>query len=620
MKETIDIELVTRNFTQKLNSLKTKINQFRKTAKQSFHFSASINMKEFISSMDSLNNYFHSFSNHKIEIDMDLNSNETINTAKQETELLNQSFTSLSEKSKVAMSKVSETVKNNLGNGLTSVKQFMSSIIGIQSIGDNISKASSAYLSQDVELSNKMQAIWVGLGSFLAPLMNSVANFFLKLVGYINVFISALSGKNHLADAMDKSTKSTTKTNKAVKDLKGQLSGIDEITNIGGVESSDNEIESLNTSGPDTSWADAFNDIKLNDSWVTTITNFGNWIKDNWQFVVVGITGIALALGSLSLASTLSSLGLTIALKPLLGIVLGITGLVALVLGAIELFKEGGDQTKAWTLILGGLAAVVIGVGLAFGLVPMIIALVVAAVVAGVLWIIKNWEDVKIAIDNGIQAIKEFFVNGFNFLKDLVLNFPNFLKEKFGVLGELIAQPFENGINIIKGVWEGVKQFFSGIKDFFVGIFTLDKDKTISGLKQMLSGMANIMISFIEGALNAFLIPINSAIKLINKIPGVNIPLLVVSIPRFNSFDVGTNYVPNDQLAYVHKGEAIVPKKFNSDEYFERGNEKTNELLKELIEIVENKEVNTYLDGNEIGKVARKYIVSQNRIMGRSTI
>lgn len=29
------------------------------------------------------------------------------------------------------------------------------------------------------------------------------------------------------------------------------------------------------------------------------------------------------------------------------------------------------------------------------------------------------------------------------------------------------------------------------------------------------------------------------------------------------SYDVGTNYVPNDQLAMVHKGEAIIPAKYN---------------------------------------------------------
>lgn len=35
------------------------------------------------------------------------------------------------------------------------------------------------------------------------------------------------------------------------------------------------------------------------------------------------------------------------------------------------------------------------------------------------------------------------------------------------------------------------------------------------------------------------------------------------SIKTINSFAVGTNYVPNDGLAYLHQGEAVVPKKYN---------------------------------------------------------
>ena len=29
------------------------------------------------------------------------------------------------------------------------------------------------------------------------------------------------------------------------------------------------------------------------------------------------------------------------------------------------------------------------------------------------------------------------------------------------------------------------------------------------------------------------------------------------------SYAVGTNYVPNDGLAYLHQGEAVIPKKYN---------------------------------------------------------
>lgn len=35
---------------------------------------------------------------------------------------------------------------------------------------------------------------------------------------------------------------------------------------------------------------------------------------------------------------------------------------------------------------------------------------------------------------------------------------------------------------------------------------------------------------------------------------------LVTSVPKLA---VGTNYVPNDGLAYLHQGEAVIPKKYN---------------------------------------------------------
>jgi hypothetical protein len=64
-------------------------------------------------------------------------------------------------------------------------------------------------------------------------------------------------------------------------------------------------------------------------------------------------------------------------------------------------------------------------------------------------------------------------------------------------------------------------------------------------------------------------------------------------IANVASYDVGTNYVPNDQLAMVHKGEAIIPAKYNrpstgndSSGLYEVVNNMTNEIgsLRSLIQ------------------------------------
>ena len=57
------------------------------------------------------------------------------------------------------------------------------------------------------------------------------------------------------------------------------------------------------------------------------------------------------------------------------------------------------------------------------------------------------------------------------------------------------------------------------------------------------------------------------------KVFGINIP----------SYDIGSNYIPRDQIAMVHEGERIIPKKYNNSEYLGNlGNSETNDLLIEL--------------------------------------
>lgn len=66
---------------------------------------------------------------------------------------------------------------------------------------------------------------------------------------------------------------------------------------------------------------------------------------------------------------------------------------------------------------------------------------------------------------------------------------------------------------------------------------------------------------------------------IVNKVTKTALASALAAIP---AYDVGTNYVPNDQLAMVHKGEAIIPKKFNNQQFFNNSNEETNALLIEL--------------------------------------
>lgn len=85
------------------------------------------------------------------------------------------------------------------------------------------------------------------------------------------------------------------------------------------------------------------------------------------------------------------------------------------------------------------------------------------------------------------------------------------------------------------------------------------------------------IVSNIKGSINFIISAINRFINGINRIkisvPAVDIPFVgkvggfrigLPNIPNIPQLATGTNYVPKDMLTMLHKGEAVVPKKFNS--------------------------------------------------------
>lgn len=109
---------------------------------------------------------------------------------------------------------------------INKIKRLGLSLFAIRSSYALVSRASSAYLSQDTELAQKLQSVWVGLGTFLAPAVEGISNALLKALGYLNVFIKALTGVDYIARANAKSLK---KQADAQKQL---ATGIDEVTNL----------------------------------------------------------------------------------------------------------------------------------------------------------------------------------------------------------------------------------------------------------------------------------------------------------------------------------------------------------------------------------------------------
>lgn len=236
-----------------------------------------------------------------------------------------------------------QTVETDKGfdRNISKIKRLGLSLFGIRSAYALVSRASSAYLSQDTELAQKLQSVWVGLGTFLAPALEAISDGLLKALGYLNVFIKALTGVDYIARANAKSLK---KQADAQKQL---AAGIDEITNL------------QDTSGDKSSGLIEI--PELDDRIVKKLQNLARAIKENED--ALKLLGIAFGavLGYKAIKKIIDNIGWLVGSKGLGSIprsisisltLLGVTAIVAEITGIKKDLNEldaftGGANKKA---------------------------------------------------------------------------------------------------------------------------------------------------------------------------------------------------------------------------------------------------------------------------------
>lgn len=232
--------------------------------------------------------------------------------------------------------KPTDETSKGIKKATASLKKFGLALFSIRSIYSLVSRASSQYLSQDTELAEKLQSVWVGLGSFLAPAIERVSNLLLKGLGYLNEFIKALTGIDYIARA---NAKALEKQAKAQKKLNVQTYDFDEIRKQQELTSQD----SSSTSG--------IIDIpELDNKIVKKLQDLAFWLKEN-QDLIKGV-GIALltAFGAYKIAKLITNIGTLIGtagtgLTGLLGVlkVLGTIGVIAIGVSLLYTALTGRD-------------------------------------------------------------------------------------------------------------------------------------------------------------------------------------------------------------------------------------------------------------------------------------
>ena len=190
---------------------------------------------------------------------------------------------SLSDRIGMGFTNLGHSIQTGFDRGLRSVKRFAFSLFGIHSIWRVVSRAASSYLAYDTELANKIEGNWIALGAMLEPILTWVANMIRQIIGYINVFVKAFTGKDLVSKANKKMTSSTKETTKSVKELNKELTSLDEITNLT-FDEQNNDIDS-GVDVPENP-LEGFDDIELNPAIVAFIENLAKKLRELWDWIV----------------------------------------------------------------------------------------------------------------------------------------------------------------------------------------------------------------------------------------------------------------------------------------------------------------------------------------------
>lgn len=289
-KVIFEVDLDTKSFDAQINDLENKLD----TLVQEYEILK--NEKPYAGQEEDLIHY---------EKEIEKASNQIINLRKQQA-------------------KMEQTSGKSWGKVLKNVERVAMKMLGIASIYGIISKASSAYLSKDTELAEKLQSVWVALGSYLAPVIEGFSNLMLKAVGYLNTFITALTGVDYIAKAnakaIEKQAKATRDLNKANK----QTYDFDVI-----------RTQQEQSSGNATTTSGLIQIPELNQSIVDKLQKMAKWLRENEELVkAVGIALVA-TFGAIAIAKILGGISALIGSGALVTGLAGLTYLLGILATAV---------------------------------------------------------------------------------------------------------------------------------------------------------------------------------------------------------------------------------------------------------------------------------------------
>lgn len=293
-----------------------------------------------------------------------------------------------------------DTIKDSLERAAKKVARFSIAMLGVRGIYSLLRKAANAYMSDNETLTNRIAMAWSSLGQMLGPIIEYIVNLFLKAIGYINAFVSALTGINYIAKAnaksLNKQAGATAAAGGAAAKAEKQLASFDEQNKL-----TDTSSGGGGGGGGGSVGGLEFETPELDPDFLAKI----EWLAAHFKDILWYVGAIAAGVLGWKIASAFTdSLGKCAAVAAALA------GTVVYVKGFIDAFKNGVDW-KNLSEMLGGMVVAAIALGIAFGPVAAAVALLVGGIgllVVGIKDFIETGEmsvPVFAAIETGILAI-----------------------------------------------------------------------------------------------------------------------------------------------------------------------------------------------------------------------
>lgn len=461
-------------------------------------------------------------------------------------------------------------------------------LLGARSAFMALRKAANIYMEANDDLKNQVQGLWNVLAVAIGPVVEKLVSWLTIAISYVNAFVKALWQIDLVARANALALKKQAKATTAAAKASRQLAGFDEMNklsdpNAGGGASSPGTFTPVDV---DTAAVEDFI-VKLKEilplvtaiavgiaAWKVasffgaTLSQCAGWalilggaVMAIWGFcdalingldwgnLLTMIVGIGAAVGGLALVfgATGAAIGL-------------IVGGLMLVIAGFKDWLENGKSLEALTAITVGILAIGGALAILFGWPALIVAAVAALVVAVVMY----WDEICVALKFAWEWICALFSKlGAWFNENVIKPVAKFFVDLWSGLKNGASSAWNN----IKAAFSAVGSFFKGIWNTIKGIFTTIGSTIGNAIGDAFKTVVNSIISFAENTINKFIKAINSAIGLINNIPGVNIKTLsLLNIPRLAKGGIVNNPGRGVPAIIGEAGaEAVLPLENNTE-------------------------------------------------------